>query len=114
MATCFYCGENLRPKSEWWKTKRNADHDHTIDHIYPKAMVSSLTVAQKRQLPPNFDQLNTVDACRRCNNYKGHLHPIDWLVIMPYPIPAKLLAERMIKMGEDMGEVFDALRRRKK
>jgi len=58
--------------------------------------------------------LNTVPCCAECNSYKGRLEPLDWLVIMPNAKRATALAQRLIKMGEDMQEVFDALRRRKK
>lgn len=77
-------------------------------------MISQLTAAQKAKLPPNFTQLNRVSVCRRDNNYKGQLHPLDWLVIMPDSVNAHRLAERLIKMNEDMEEVFTALRRRRR
>lgn len=115
MATCFYCGVSLIPKSEWFKNgRRNNDDDHTIDHIYPKTLINYHHRTQAVPLTPKFHNLNEVGCCRACNNYKGQLHPLDWLVIMEYPENAARLAERMIAMGEEMDEVFDALRRRKR
>lgn len=116
MATCFYCGVNLTPVPSRKKGRpfKWEDHHYSVDHIYPEAEVLKLSEELRKKLPRNFDALNTVPACRGCNNYKGRLHPLDWLVIMPYPANAKALAERLIKMGENMEEVFDAMRRRKR
>lgn len=86
----------------------------TTDHIYPASMLTELTPEQRAQLPRDFADLNRVRVCRRDNQLKGHLHPLDWLVIMPDNHCAAKLAERLIKMGEGMEEVFDSLRRRRK
>lgn len=86
----------------------------TVDHLYPASMLRALTPAQRARLPANFHHLNTVKVCRKENHYKGHIHPIDWLVIMPDNHGAARLATRLVKMGEDMEQVFDSLRRRRK
>lgn len=109
---CFYCGVEMQPKSPLPHADR--DNELTIDHIYPRALVRQLTVQQKKLLPDGFGKLNTVSCCGRENRYKGQLHPVDWLVIMESGQRAARLAERMISMGENMEEVFGALRRRKK
>ncbi len=106
--TCFYCGATIDPKTA------NTELRYTVDHIYPSSMLRSLTREQRRKLPKNFGDLNRVDCCSKCNGYKGHLHPLDWLLIMPNAHNAARLAERMVRMGEDMEEVFDALQRRRK
>ena len=90
------------------------DWDHTKDHLYPRAALAKLSPSQRAKLPPSFDRLNSVPCCRGCNAYKGTLHPLDWLVIMPNSTCAARVAERLISMGEDMNQVFDALRRRRK
>ncbi len=61
-----------------------------------------------------WHERNQVLSCQACNSYKGQLHPLDWLVIMPNDHNAARLAERLIDLGEDMQAVFSALRRRKK
>lgn len=58
--------------------------------------------------------MNRVRCCHDCNSYKGRLHPLDWLVIMPNSERAKVFAEHLIRLGEGMPEVFDAMRRRKR
>lgn len=98
---CFYCG---RPTA-----KRPLHLRYTIDHVYPKVMVDGIKKTNKL-----WHVLNRVPCCSECNNYKGRLHPLDWLVIMPDPERAKKLAQLLVKMGEDMAEVFDAFRRRKR
>jgi hypothetical protein len=106
--SCFYCERHLSD------LPLSGDLRHTNDHIYPRWLIRQLTKEQHSKLSAEFHSLNTVAACHGCNGMKGHLHPLDWLVIMPNNHRAKKLAERMIKMGEDMQEVFDALKRRKK
>lgn len=100
---CFYCGENT------YSLPRNKRH--TIDHIYPKTLLRKL---RQFNLQPSWYVLNTASCCSDCNVMKGRLHPLDWLVIMPNDAQAKKLAERLVALGEDMAEVFDAYRRRKK
>lgn len=107
--TCFYCGASIDPRA-----KMSDNNRATKDHVYPSSLVNSLAKDVRAKLSDEFWHLNRVDCCTRCNSYKGQLHPLDWLVIMPNAHAAKRLAERMVKMGEDMGEVFDALHRRRK
>ena len=106
--TCFYCGTTIDPNGKEKSTKS------TKDHIYPKSLVSQLSGSQFKKLGREFHSLNLVDCCSKCNTYKGQLHPLDWLLIMPNSYNAARLAERMVKMGEDMEHVFDALKRRRK
>lgn len=113
MATCFYCGMTLDPRSIL-PHRQSSDSRYTKDHIYPRHLTRQLTGPQRAKLTETFAFNNLVDSCQGCNAYKGHLHPLDWLVIMPSDFNAKKLAERMVSLGEDMGEVFAALRRRKK
>jgi hypothetical protein len=84
----------------------------SVDHIYPKSIVDSVLVSSPKS--PKWHTLNRVLACSACNNYKGQLHPLDWLVIMPNNYNAARLAERLIELGEDMKAVFSAMQRRKK
>jgi hypothetical protein len=117
VATCFYCSTTLSPKREWqvsFPQRPHQPHDATKDHVYPRSLVEGLSPAQHSKLPAKFKPLNLVDSCRGCNDYKGRLHPLDWLVIMPNAPNAARLAERLIEMGEDMQEVFAALRRRRR
>lgn len=112
MGACFYCGVSLLKDRH--KPYLYGDDKASRDHIYPRSMLVDLTPEQTAKLPANFHTLNTVEACHKCNAYKGMLHPLDWLVIMPNSFNAHRLSERLVKMGENMTEVFDALRRRRK
>lgn len=96
---CFYCG-----------TPRAG----TDDHLYPRSMISRLTFKQKVALPEDFYIKNKVPACHSCNSMKGRLHPLDWLVIMPDNHRAAKVATHMVRMGENMEQVFNALRRRRR
>ena len=75
-------------------------------------MLRTLDARQRRILieHPNFSHLNRATACYECNATKGAMHPLDWLRRMRHDAQATRLAERLIAMGEDMGEVFHALR----
>ena len=107
--TCFYCGASIIVGA------KSSNNDRaTKDHIYPVSLIRSLSKAQRAKFSDAFWELNKVDCCQKCNAYKGHLHPLDWIVIMPNAYNAARLAERIVKMGEDMQEVFDALHRRRK
>lgn len=105
--TCFYCGAAI------WTGGNLPQTRLTIDHIYPRWLLRQLPREQRAKLTAAFYELNQVECCSACNVYKGHIHPLDWLVIMPSPYNAKKLAERLIKMGEDMQETFDAMKRRR-
>jgi hypothetical protein len=113
VATCFYCGATLDPRSITSMPSRSQNR-HTQDHVYPGWLTRQLTSNQRKQLLVNFSDRNLVPCCAACNSYKAHLHPLDWLVIMPNDFNAKKLAELLVALGENMTEVFDALRRRKK
>lgn len=96
MARCFYCTHQI-------------DHKRlrTADHVYPRRLkIKGKDVA--------WHDLNKVPCCHGCNGIKGGLHPLDWLVIMPSNERAKAMAELLVKLGEDMQQVFDAMRRRKR
>lgn len=82
------------------------------DHVYPKSIINEVIRSEPKT--QKWHNLNVVISCVACNNYKGQLHPLDWLVIMPNHHNAARLAERLIELGEDMPAVFAALRRRKK
>jgi hypothetical protein len=112
VANCAYCGISIRPKKEWGRPfAQHTPHDETKDHLYPLTLIRG----NEYEHPAiRYGRLNELPACRRCNDYKGRLHPLDWLVIMPDSTCAARIGERMIKMGEDMDEVFAALRRRKR
>jgi hypothetical protein len=100
---CFYCGAPIGPSNR-----------HTVDHVYPRAILKVLTQPQRATLPAKFHAFNKVSCCDQCNSYKGRLHPLDWLVIMPDGKRAAKLAEHLVRIGEDMNEVFSALQRRRK
>lgn len=94
MARCMYCATEI------------AEDERTWDHVYPRALGIERSFS--------WHSKNKVRCCRSCNSYKGHLHPLDWLVIMPNNERAKVLAEHLVRLGEDMTAVFDAMRRRKR
>ena len=58
--------------------------------------------------------LNVVDACSTCNNRKGHLDPLDWLVIMPGREGAQRLKQRLYEMGMSIVTLDEHMARRRK
>jgi hypothetical protein len=113
---CFYCGNGTSPAFEVGDTPRLRhkfrNSISSADHVYPKSIVDSVLKSAPKTV--KWHANNVVLACVACNNYKGQLHPLDWLVIMPNNHNAARLAERLIELGEDMSAVFDAMRRRRK
>lgn len=108
-AKCFYCDKVIMAGRE----HKKRDYLHTRDHIYPSSM--KFTPELKARIGEAISNgLNTVPCCAACNSYKGRLEPLDWLVIMPDNGRAAALAQRLVKMGEDMEAVFSAMRRRKR
>lgn len=103
MAHCFYCSKPVIRE-----VSQKAHNRITTDHIYPRSRGKPRGMVIEK-----WETMNLVDCCRECNAYKGSISPIDWLVIMRSPTRAKALAERIVAMGEPIGEVFDAMRRRR-
>ena len=106
-APCFYCGV----KAYKWKPKGKdlmPDDALTRDHIVPDSKARLLKKS------PAWNQSNRVESCWACNSYKGHLRPLDWLVIMPSNEGATRLGERLILLGCSIDEVSEAMGRRKK
>jgi hypothetical protein len=102
---CYYCWVNLTKDAP-----QSAPNYHTIDHVFARSSPRPV-----HHLPTQeWEHLNVVDCCHQCNTYKGKLHPLDWIVIMPHPGRAKHLGERLVKMGLTIQEVFEAIRRRAK
>lgn len=102
---CYYCGCIVHKEQS-----RKAPGYITKDHVYPRQ--SAEYKAHRGEIA--WNTLNLVNCCQSCNSYKGHLHPLDWLLLIKNNQRAKLLAERLIKMGEGMPKVFDVMMRRKK
>lgn len=107
--TCFYCGKVIIAGRE----HKKRDYLRTKDHIYPASMRFSPELKARIGEAVSAG-LNTVPCCAACNSYKGRLEPLDWLVIMPDGGRAAALAQRLVKIGEDMEAVFSAMRRRRK
>ena len=103
--SCFYCGCGMFTGDQ---THHRSDDD-TRDHIIAK---SRTTHAQ--YMDNGFPALNEVRVCHDCNHYKGHLAPLDWLVIMPSHEGAERLAKRLVELGFQMTEISEAMGRRKK
>jgi hypothetical protein len=97
----------MRPRKEWrlHGTSPRDGIDQTTEHVYPEATLTTQ--------PKWWRDLNVVEACYACNNYKGLLHPLDWLVIMPDHHGAKRLAELLVKLGEQAADILQSMRRRK-
>lgn len=99
---CFYCDVKLmRVVSK--KGRDAPPNAWTRDHVYPRTHKVNQTVAG-----------NTVDACLACNNRKGHLDPLDWLVIMPHQPGARRLYRRLLEMGAAASVLDECMARRKR
>jgi 5-methylcytosine-specific restriction endonuclease McrA len=100
--TCFYCDVKLI-RSVSRKGRDAPPNAWTRDHIYPRTHKINQTVAG-----------NTVAACATCNNRKGHLDPLDWLVIMPHQVGARRLYRRLLEMGAAVSVLDECMARRKR
>jgi hypothetical protein len=95
------------------KGRSQTDSAGTEEHIFPVASLHRVAMSGHLKFA-EWRTLNKVPACRGCNNYKGMIEPLDWLVIMPSNKGAKRLAERLVKLGVPMADVYAALNRRKR
>ena len=100
---CFYCGVHLVPFTPTRREPNVPANAMTKDHIYSRA-------SGRHERNP----LNTVACCRECNDYKGRLAPLDWLVIMPNVDGANRLATRLQKLGVDPFDIAKAKGRRQR
>jgi hypothetical protein len=91
---CFYCPLSVNGARR------------TVDHVFPRASFRDQTRSQ------GWYDLNTVPCCAACNNYKGQLLPLDWLVIMPHEAGAARLAKRLGMLGVDQASITAAMARR--
>jgi 5-methylcytosine-specific restriction endonuclease McrA len=110
---CFYCGRPIFVRGNITKRMQREGNGHrpddwTDDHVFPQAAIG-------RNLGEAawWQALNKVPCCSECNNYKGQLLPLDWLVIMPSNVGATRLAARLIELGTLNEEIEDAMERRK-
>lgn len=111
MTPCFYCGRPMIIHRETHKPGSGPKPQNmkTVDHVIPQWMLRKID-----RLPADIFELNKVLACLSCNNYKGNLSPLDWLVIMPSNEGATRLGELLMRMGCTIDEVAEAMGRRKK
>lgn len=103
---CFYCRNGMLDISDAPANRRLHQRDRTREHIFP-------------QSDPDYERwqatgLNVVTACQQCNSMKGHISPLDFLVIMKSAEGAAHLGDRLVKMGVPTAEVDAALARRKR
>jgi 5-methylcytosine-specific restriction endonuclease McrA len=108
--TCFYCGIPLfDPKPLQQDGYKQHDDDWTDDHVFPQ--VSSQFLHNGGMT--SWNKTNRVPCCAQCNQYKGRLDPLDWLVIMPSAQGAHRLAERLRELGVQNFEIIASMKRRK-
>lgn len=98
---CFYCDiEMIRHPS--------ADNAASKDHLVAKKYMR-----QMGSLSGKWRELNSIPCCIDCNNYKGSLRALDWLVIMPSP-GANRVANRLLLLGCSREAIAAAMDRRVK
>ena len=107
---CFYCDRQFRrigtiDRDTGRRVTPTHPHKHTRDHVIPKARLSA-------KLHPLHDAewrlLDIVPACFACNNRKGDMWPLDWLVIMP-EAGVQRLHDRLLALGCPREEIIEAL-----
>lgn len=110
---CFYCDCEMFVRG--FVSKRMAREgrgdqpfDLTRDHIMPQRRTREMA-----PLPAFWSRLNKVEVCQGCNNLKGHIEPLDWLVIMTSEVGARRLASRLSELGFAKREIDAAMSRRK-
>lgn len=69
---CFYCGIEMMPVGYWVSVGRPHPDAETLEHVVPRGK------GIKRS-----HKLNKVRACWTCNNRKGGMDPLEWLVVCP-------------------------------
>ena len=104
---CFYCDVALATGNR--RGPQRLENDGTTDHIVPQSRLNDMGPMRNW-----WSQRNKVRVCARCNGLKGHLDPLDWLVIMQSSNGATRSAERLADLGLKSAEIVDAMSRRKK
>ncbi len=78
---CFYCGVGMkRPprviRRGWGGHPVDTE---TVDHVFPRRMI-------KHEVRSAWwHGMNQVFCCHGCNQRKGQMHPLQWLVICAFP-----------------------------
>ena len=101
--SCFYCDETMSGKG----SQPNAP---TKDHVIPRSSMMALSHEMRWEI--NRHGRNVVVACFDCNHYKGHLRPLDWLLIMPSDVGAGRLRALLAAMGCDPEALASVMSRR--
>lgn len=99
--TCFYCDE---PVGKYV----SGDGHRTVDHLVAKCWMLEM---DRARLTEKWRTLNKVICCEGCNNYKGKIKALDWLVIMPTP-GADRTRRRLLQLGCSQAAVDAAMARR--
>lgn len=106
MKPCFYCGIAMTVNTSGAAGSLKST-DETVDHVIPRRLLKRMS-----RITTEIHLLNRVPSCLDCNDYKGNLSPLDWLVIMPSNEGATRLGELLMKMGCTIDEVAKAMGRR--
>jgi hypothetical protein len=105
---CFYCRCEFTKPLKRGRYNAPQSNDPTEDHVY----------AFRVPLPPglssHYDKRNIVRACWSCNNRKGGMTPIQWLIICPDPAGAADLVALLLKLGAPQSGIDFALRTRER
>lgn len=102
---CFYCDVYLSHRSKRTRSGQMKANAGTIDHIVPQ---SRLIGGDYPIWDPRWIARNKVDACFSCNNRKGQLWPLQWLIVMPAP-GVQRLHDRLLELGCERAEIVEAI-----
>lgn len=103
---CFYCDVELLPMHQKDSARRSHPRAETVEHIVPQ---SKIRLAGHGGA--GWRIRNKVQACFACNNRKGGMWPLDWLVIMPDAGVIRL-CNRLLELGCPQVDISAALARR--
>lgn len=108
VALCFYCGVTMATRKKRTHSGRVKPNACTTDHVVPQSRLigGDYPTGDQRWLA-----LNKVDCCRACNNRKGSMWPLDWMLVMPdYGVQA--LHDRLILLECERSQIIDVLAER--
>lgn len=92
MRHCIYCGVGMTHPARFLRRGWGGQvpDTETVDHVFPKRILKH----EKRS--GLWHSNNQVFCCYACNQKKGQMHPLNWLVIVPFPAA---LAALLVELG---------------
>lgn len=96
----------MLPMQQKLPGRRQHPRAETVEHIVPQSKIR-----EAGHGGTSWRALNKVRACFNCNNRKGDMWPLDWLVIVPDAGVIRL-SRRLVELGCPQADINAAMAKR--